>query len=173
MATTMEGTNQPATQVVVLVPAETTAGQTTGQDTKWQAYNQADRQRCFCNPNCDCCTCSCCAKVTAIIWAIFAIWGAVTNYQSIEFLDTLDANDTAEANIYYVENYDSLKAAYTIGMVQNLLAGICAIIGAIGLFTYRSKLVLFPAGYSALDILMAVIGFIIVVSAIGLWALLG
>eukprot|EP01084_Bolivina_argentea_P171482 297086_1 len=140
----------------------TTTGQTTipvntNTGPNWEAYQQANRKRCCC-----CGTCSCCGKLTAIFLTIYCGVGAILFFSNsipiIVFAD--DESYTAYNYTDYIEQYgfdDLWEIAVTMTKILCIFAPICFIIGLIGLFAHRSKLVLAPIAYFMLSIIFSII----------------
>eukprot|EP01083_Nonionella_stella_P093996 263659_1 len=144
------------------------------ESTDMDEYYRQSAEKCFCR---NCCTCHCCGLFILICWIIFGIWGAFDAYTWTETISEWMTSDPCSLGNYHnnidgpccigymditdgwVElafpgNCEQVKTAFTISIVQNILACLSGVVGIIGLIMFISWLLLIPLAYSILAIIL-------------------
>eukprot|EP00483_Globobulimina_turgida_P002019 UN02021 len=155
---------------------ETTSGYP-GGDAK-EEWRRLSAEKCCCNTSCSCCTLSCCGLFILILWIIFGAFGAYSAYVTLGLVnDSFVSGSCCQGTICWdeccvgtIESFgyqiatqfqgmtcEEVEPAYTITMIDNILAVIAGICGVVGICAFIWCMLLVPFAYSIITIIIAAI----------------
>jgi len=154
----------------------TTGYNNMGGATGMAAYHEASAQRCPLNGTCDCCTCRCCGLCILIIWVIFGGWGAISY---LNLASDLTSYSVCPPNTGDIEgeccefdmngssfvidgSCDGFKSFAEITAANGILQCIAGVVGCVGMFMYIAWLLIIPAGWAILSVVLSIVGLALV-----------
>eukprot|EP01083_Nonionella_stella_P165545 550965_1 len=150
-----------------------------GGATGMSAYHEASAAKCPLHQTCDCCTCRRCGLCILICWVIFGGYSAISsltfwtdkNLTTVPDCQAVYQTDiTGECCEFSMGGNDYITAgscsdfqtAGDINAADGILSVIAGITGIVGMAMYTAWLILIPAGWAILSVILGIIGVVMI-----------